>query len=337
VSDLKELFEMVTKQTEPDVDAWRKQEERHRRRATTRRLGAFAAVAVIAVGALVAAVELRGSDQRQPLHSSAPHPAIMAGASLVAIDAVTGDAQQIIADIDAYRTAVSPDGTRIAFVRGVGGHPAIFLAEIDGSRARQVTGLPGQPGCACGSFDPAWSPDGTQLAYTGTSDAGNRDVFVLDVGTGDARRVTHWHGDSFESSPAWSADGRTIAFAAGPWNAGPAGSGWIYTVPASGGRPHLIVHRRGATDPTWAGTTIAFSVVVNGSTSLELVDLTTDDTARSVSGEAPAFSPDGTELAFADGSEVNVLTVATGEIRALGTGGDPAWSPDGTTIYAWRS
>ena len=31
------------------------------------------------------------------------------------------------------------------------------------------------------------------------------------------------------------------------------------------------------------------------------------------------------------------LTVATGEVRTLGTGGDPAWSPDGATIYFLRA
>ena len=52
---------------------------------------------------------------------------------------------------------------------------------------------------------------------------------------------------------------------------------------------------------------------------------------------AAAWSPDGTQIAFVRGNEIALLTVASGEVRTLGTGGDPAWSPDGTTIYAWQT
>ncbi len=52
---------------------------------------------------------------------------------------------------------------------------------------------------------------------------------------------------------------------------------------------------------------------------------------------APAWSPDGTQIAFGRGNQIAVLTVASGEVRLLGPGGDPAWSPDGATIYAWQA
>jgi hypothetical protein len=39
VSELREVFEMVTKQAEPDVDAWRDQERRQRRKSRNRKLG----------------------------------------------------------------------------------------------------------------------------------------------------------------------------------------------------------------------------------------------------------------------------------------------------------
>jgi hypothetical protein len=51
--ELKEVFEMVTKQSEPDLDSWNQQEERHRRTARNRKVGVFVLAAAIAVVAMV--------------------------------------------------------------------------------------------------------------------------------------------------------------------------------------------------------------------------------------------------------------------------------------------
>ena len=45
--ELKEVFEMVTKQTEPDLDAWQEQEQRQRRAARNRKVSALAPVAAV--------------------------------------------------------------------------------------------------------------------------------------------------------------------------------------------------------------------------------------------------------------------------------------------------
>jgi len=51
--ELKEVFDMVTNQTEPDLDSWKQQDERQRRTARNRKLGVFALAAAIAVVAVV--------------------------------------------------------------------------------------------------------------------------------------------------------------------------------------------------------------------------------------------------------------------------------------------
>lgn len=61
MSELREVFEMVTKQTEPNVDAWREQERRQRRTSRNRKVGALAVAAVIAVVAVV--VVIRAVDE----------------------------------------------------------------------------------------------------------------------------------------------------------------------------------------------------------------------------------------------------------------------------------
>jgi hypothetical protein len=61
MSELREVFEMVTKQTEPDVDAWREQERRQRRTSRNRKLGALAVAAAIGIVAVV--VVIRAADE----------------------------------------------------------------------------------------------------------------------------------------------------------------------------------------------------------------------------------------------------------------------------------
>ena len=75
MTELREVFEMVTKQTEPDVDAWNQQEDRQRRRSRNRRIGALALAA--AIGIVAAVVVIRAVDepaQPQPGGRSTAQP-----------------------------------------------------------------------------------------------------------------------------------------------------------------------------------------------------------------------------------------------------------------------
>jgi Tol biopolymer transport system component len=344
VAELKELFEMITNDVEPDLDAWREQEERRRQRQRRRRGAAFAVAAVLALLAVAAAFAVRNTSTTEPLTS--PAPPLSTTTALVAFDVATGEATPILKNVEPYGAAVSHDGAHIAFVRNVKGHGEIFIANIDGSGAGQVTGLPGQPGCGCGSFDPTWSPDDRQIAFTGTNAVGNRGIWILTVATGRTRQLTHDGGDSFETSPAWSPDGSRIAYAIGSSQAEPAGSGEIVTSSVSGTGPTRIVARRpGATDPAWSpeGDRIAFVADSAGGTSVFVTETTGDASAGPLllddaDESAPAWSPDGTQIAMTRENELTIVDMETGGgAQSLGAGGDPTWSPDGATIYAWRT
>jgi Tol biopolymer transport system component len=342
MTELKEIFEMVTNKVDTGPMDLREQERRQRRSVRTRRIGAVTAVAAILVVAAIAFAAVRTGPDRSAV---GPPPTFSAEpSSLMAIDIATGAATTALTDVASFRAAPSHDGTEIAFVRTVAGHGQIFVAGIDGSGARQVTGRPGQPGCACEAIDPAWSPDGSEIAFSGTDPAGNHNIYVVTLATFEVRAITRWSGASFEMTPAWSPDGSQIAFAAGSWQANPAGSGTIYVAGANGGKRVELAAANGAIHPTWSpdGTRIAYSARDgSGGTSLWSVSAAGGPPEHLTDGaddSAPAWAPDGTTLAFTRGQAIAMLDLATHEVRILGLGGgDPAWSGDGSTLYAWHA
>lgn len=120
-------------------------------------------------------------------------------------------------------------------------HDHLYLFDVAGKKAEILT--PGR-------FDesrPAWSPDGTQIAFISNHTAdpdrnANTDVFVIEARVGaQARQLTTSPGNDGNARPAWSPDGTTIAYLQG---GDP--KYWAYdqpalaVVPAAGGTPRLL-------------------------------------------------------------------------------------------------
>jgi serine/threonine protein kinase/Tol biopolymer transport system component len=109
----------------------------------------------------------------------------------------------------------SPDGLQLVFISPCGGRgefyepiyneSSLYTINADGTGLNQLTQSPGS------DFDPAWSPDGEQIAFTSVRD-GFRQIYTLDVDSLDVTLLTNT-ADSIESSqPAWSPDGSRIAY-----------------------------------------------------------------------------------------------------------------------------
>lgn len=64
---------------------------------------------------------------------------------------------------------------------------------------------------ATGAADPAWSPDGTEIAFSGRRPSGKTDIFVMDEDGSNVRALTRFR-PGFNLSPTWSPDGTTIVF-----------------------------------------------------------------------------------------------------------------------------
>jgi dipeptidyl aminopeptidase/acylaminoacyl peptidase len=217
---------------------------------------------------------------------------------------------------------------------------AITEVGLDGSSPRRLTAAPS--GVASASdFQPDWSDASGQLVFARETFAedGTGSVPKLYVQSGDTqpRRVTD--GTDVDRYPAWSPDGRSIAFSRDT-----NGAFELFVVAADGSNLRQLTRDPSRLEefPAWSpdGRRLAFASTAGENGDLRLMNAdgtgVVSLTEGSENDNAPSWSPDGSKLVFVRDGSIFVIGADGSSPQQLTTGStaysEPSWSPDGTRI-----
>jgi TolB protein len=226
-----------------------------------------------------------------------------------------------------------------------------YLASVtlDGSDQRPITKPPGGGTLAADSA-PALSPDGTTVVFQRAVARPSRGLppllYVVGLDGSGLRRLTR--GRSPELEPAWSPNGRRIAFVRHD-----KGGFDLFVCARDGSALTRLTHTPGADEsaPAWSpdGRQIAFARYEGGfeegSGDIWLASADGSEETLLLGGDyddsSPAWSPDGRRMAFIRDRRLAVMEADGTALRPLTDPGDakevdPSWSPDGSRIVFTR-
>jgi Tol biopolymer transport system component len=213
------------------------------------------------------------------------------------------------ADMEIFPT-LSPDGKSFAYVSSQSGNRDIYMQRVDGRTALNITS-----DSPADDSEPAYSPDGSQIAFRSERDGGG--IFVMGVTGESVRRLT-----DFGHNPSWSPDSTRLVIA----------------TEGVGLRPHTrpLVSELWIVDARTGARRPLIQARVGG-----------PDFGRESDAVQPSWSPNGKRIAFwglstwfaqrdlwtidpdAPQPKQSVVRVTAGPDLHW----NPVWSPDGQYLY----
>ena len=252
-----------------------------------------------------------------------------------------------------YNPSWSPKGDWIAFTSERGGSADLYRVHPDGKGLERLTSD------AAYDDQAAFSPDQKQMVFVSTRAAGFANLWILDAATHKARALTSGHGGDFR--PAWSPDGKWIAFSSDRDSNLPDAKGrWerlhiagIYIVHPDGSGLKRLTAKDGnfCGSPKWSADSkslIAYCMIGQDTWDNRVGQDQTDDTLQRIDlatgAVSPAKAPTGTKEApsLLPQGDIGYLRrdktlpgVSYAGGRRGPAGADvrtPSWSPDGAQI-----
>ena len=226
--------------------------------------------------------------------------------------------------------AWSPDGRSIAYTSWLSGFPEVLVSYLyEGRMTRPANGNADDH-----NFLPAFSSDGSQIAFMSNRD-GNPDLYVVNAdGTGEVRRLTNH--PAIDVSPTWSPNGQQIAFTSDR-----TGAPQIYVIGADGTGLRRLTYESYCDRPTWSPAPfneIAYSSKTGPGHDIKVLDLATNEVRQLTYGlgsnESPSYAPNGRHVAFTSTRGSGLKQIYTigrdgkGLRRVTSTGNNemPSWS-----------
>ena len=230
----------------------------------------------------------------------------------------------------------------------------LWVMDADGTNQTNLTNTPDT-----NEGQPAWSPDGTKIAFTGPGDlnedgsGGLGDIYVMDADGTNRTNLTDTP-DFLDYRPSWAPSGAQLTFVREVPGRVISEQQDIFVIDANGENANNLTQTdANEDDPAWSpdGTKIAFSGVRNGGEEILTMDpdgqneeILTGDGSDAFD-EAPDWSPDSTKVVFQKQSQVGGCCEPW-EIWAVNRDGSgdtnlsndpsydtgPSWSPDGSEI-----
>jgi Tol biopolymer transport system component len=226
--------------------------------------------------------------------------------------------------------SLSPDGINLAYSSRETGNADIYLKRVGGERIINLT-----EDSSAEDLQPAYSPDGELIAFRSARDGGG--IFLMGATGESVKRLT-----DFGYNPAWSPNGKEIAYATEVTFSGPGRIGSqskIWAVNVASGESRLITEGDGV-QPTWSpgGSRIAYWASIGGQRDIWTIPANGGESVP-VTNDVhidwnPVWSPDGKSLYFSSdrGGSMDLWRVPIDEETGMSLG-----EPEAVTTGATAS